>query len=336
MTERKVWFLRLADPATGRTGEGECAPLPGLSVDDPSLIEQRLAELCDALNRGVDPRSFLDGDATDSSNPVGRAAFPALQFALETALLDLDHGGRHLWFDNAFARGEASIRINGLIWMGSEREMLRRIAQKLDAGFSCLKLKIGAIDFATELSLLRGLRREFGASQLELRVDANGAFRPDEALERLKRLAEYELHSIEQPIRAGQWEAMARLCEAAPLPIALDEELIGVSDTARRRELLSTVRPHYVILKPSLVGGFASADEWIRLAQEHGIGWWATSALESNLGLDAIAQWTYQKLHDLANPLPQGLGTGGVFTNNVPSAVYLQGERLCRRRYSLT
>ena len=243
------------------------------------------------------------------------------------AFADLRQGGKRIYFPSAFSAGEAGIEINGLIWMGDRETMLQRIRAKLDAGFHCIKVKIGAIDFQSELDLLKFIRRRFGREDVELRVDANGAFAPETALERLDALAKYDLHSIEQPIRQGQWREMARLCARTPVPIALDEELIGVNDAGPKRDLLEAIRPRYIILKPALAGGFSGTEEWIRLAEARGIGWWVTSALESNIGLSALAQWTY----GLQNPMPQGLGTGLLYTNNIPSPLQLTGERLYYR-----
>ena len=243
---------------------------------------------------------------------------------METALLDWRHGGRRVVYPSDFADGKRGITINGLIWMGDKRTMAARIEEKLAAGFSCIKLKIGAIDFDDECDLLAFIRSRYGRDTIELRVDANGAFAPDRALEYLKRLSDYDLHSIEQPIRAGQWEAMARLCETSPLPIALDEELIGVNGATEKRVLLETVAPQYVVLKPSLVGGFTGTQEWIDAARVAGAGWWITSALESNVGLNAIAQFTAT----LPVEMPQGLGTGALYTNNIPSPLEQVGEQL--------
>ena len=238
--------------------------------------------------------------------------YPSILIGLETAFRHLERGSLDLW-DTPFSRGEAGIPINGLIWMGDYKKMLEQIETKMTTGFRCIKLKIGAINFEEELALLRFIRSHFSAKEVELRVDANGAFAPVDAMEKLKRLAELDLHSIEQPIRAGQWEDMARLTAETPLPIALDEELIGMNIPERKQCLLDSVHPQYIILKPSLHGGMAGGSEWIREAEKRNIGWWITSALESNIGLNAIAQWCAT----FNNPLPQGLGTGALFTDNV-------------------
>jgi len=223
-------------------------------------------------------------------------------------------------FYSEFTKGKQSIPINGLVWMGDKEFMKRQIKEKLAAGFSCIKMKIGAIDFETEIDLLKSIRKEFSATEIELRVDANGGFTPKNALEKLKRLSELEIHSIEQPIKQGQFEEMAMLCEKTPLPIALDEELIGVFSIERKRKIIQTIQPQFIILKPSLVGGFKGSEEWIELANSHNIAWWITSALESNVGLNAIAQWTFT----LNNTMPQGLGTGGLYTNNFDSPLEIQ------------
>lgn len=300
-TTRQVWYLHVTSPDhPHRIGIGECAPLPDLSCDALPDYEQHLRAAC----RTVEEQGLIDRDAL--------RPFPSILFGLETALRHLQTGSWALW-NTAFSRGECGIPINGLIWMGDYREMLARIEQKMEAGYRCIKLKIGAIGFDDELTLLRHIRTRFSASEVELRVDANGAFSPLDAMDKLKRLAELDLHSIEQPIRAGQWEEMARLAADSPLPIALDEELIGVNLPDEKRRLLDTVCPQYIILKPSLHGGISGGKEWIEEADRRKIGWWITSALESNIGLNAIAQWcaTYD------NPLPQGLGTGLLFSDNV-------------------
>jgi len=311
LRDKTSYLLALRRPGDDARGLGECSPLPGLSLDDRPDLEARLVDLC---------RRLAAGEAVDGA---ALADFPALRFALETARLGLDAPGGAL-LPSDFTAGRRAIPINGLIWMADRRDMAAQIRAKLDQGFRCIKLKIGALDFWEELSLLADLRREYGPDDIEIRVDANGAFHPDEALEKLRWLADLELHSIEQPIRAGQWQAMARLVEETPLPIALDEELIGVHDPCARQALLDTVRPHYLILKPSLLGGLAAAQRWIGLAGERGIGWWVTSALESNLGLNVLAQWTAT----LDNPLPQGLGTGLLYTDNLPSPLSIRGGEL--------
>ena len=226
-------------------------------------------------------------------------------------------------FDTPFSRGEKGISINGLIWMGDQAFMKQQIKEKLKNGFSCIKMKIGAIDFASEIALIRSIREEFNSDEIELRVDANGAFSPKGALEKLKQLAHLDIHSIEQPIKQGQWQEMAALCEQTPLPIALDEELIGVFYAEEKNKLLDTIKPQYIILKPSFIGGFRGTDNWIELAEKSGVGWWITSALESNVGLNAIAQYTSTK----NSILRQGLGTGSLYANNIPSPLEIcEGE----------
>lgn len=310
-TTRRVWYLHLtSDSQPGREGIGECAPLPNLSCDDLPHYEQLLSSLCqEAAQSGIDYERLRP--------------YPSILFGLETAFRHFERGTASLW-DTPFSRGEQGIPINGLIWMGSYTQMLSQIEAKMQAGFRCIKLKIGAIHFEEELSLLKMIRRHFSAKEIELRVDANGAFSPAEALEKLQRLSELDLHSIEQPIRAGQWDSMARLSQLSPLPIALDEELIGVHSKSRKKELLETIHPQYIILKPSLHGGLWGSQEWIAAASQLGIGWWITSALESNIGLNAIAQWC-ATLH---NPLPQGLGTGALFTDNIPMPLEVRGDEL--------
>jgi O-succinylbenzoate synthase len=251
-------------------------------------------------------------------------SYPSIQFGVEQAFLSLETQEEGVFFPSAFTQGKEAIPINGLIWMGDKEFMQQQIREKLSQGFRCIKMKIGAIDFETEYALLKGIRQQFTPSEIELRVDANGAFSPMDALEKLKRLSDLQIHSIEQPIRAGQYEAMARLCETSPLPIALDEELIGVACPSRKEEILQWIKPAYIILKPSLIGGYRGSEEWIALAKKENIGWWVTSALEGNIGLSAIAQWTYT----LENPLPQGLGTGSLYTNNFPSSLQVKNGKL--------
>ena len=301
-TTRKVWYLHLTSPDyPGRTGIGECAPLPVLSCDDLPDYGDILVKACRRLE---DCGGDLDVESLRN--------YPSILFGLETAVRHFRIGSWAL-YDTAFSRGKAGVPINGLIWMGDFDRMLTRIEEKMAAGFRCIKLKIGAINFDEELALLRHIRAHFSSKEIELRVDANGAFSPVDVMEKLKRLSELDLHSIEQPIRAGQWEEMARLASDSPLPIALDEELIGCNTPEGKRNLLSAVNPQYIVLKPSLHGGICGGNEWIAEAEKRHIGWWITSALESNIGLNAIAQWCAT----FDNPLPQGLGTGQLFTDNV-------------------
>ena len=311
-TTRDVWYLHLtSDKYPDRVGIGECAPLPKLSCDDMQGYESVLAHICNEVTEqgGFSVESLRD--------------YPSILFGLETAFRHLERGCFELW-DTPFSRGEVGIPINGLIWMGDYKKMLEQIEAKMAVGFRCIKLKIGAINFEEELALLRFIRSHFSAKEVELRVDANGAFAPADAMEKLKRLAELDLHSIEQPIRAGQWEDMARLTAETPLPIALDEELIGINIPERKQCLLDSVHPQYIILKPSLHGGMAGGNEWIREAEKRNIGWWITSALESNIGLNAIAHWCAA----FNNPLPQCLGTGALFTDNVDMPLEVRKDSL--------
>lgn len=304
LTTKMSWYIQVWNVDNPEIkGLGECSVLPFLSPDDNPELEDKLMWCCHHIN-----------DILPNYHHVLKD-WPAIRFAIETAFTDLKNGGKQILFPSDFTRGKQSIPINGLIWMGPIDEMIHRVEEKLMAGFSCLKLKIGALDFNKEIALLKNLRQRFSASQLELRVDANGAFLPENAMFVLDELAALDVHSIEQPIKSGQWDAMATLCQKTPIPIALDEELIGIHDEFLRRQMLNSLKPQYIILKPSLTGGFASSQNWIDLANELNIGWWVTSALEGNIGLNAIAQWTAT----LNNTMPQGLGTGQVFTNNVMS-----------------
>ncbi len=317
-TERRIWLVTISDGE--RIGVGECAPLPNLSCDDIPNYTEVLRRFCDEVERTGE----LDTEALRD--------YPSMLFGLETALMDVRckmEDGRSLLFDNAFSRGEVGIPINGLVWMGSFEEMRERIEQKLAQGFHCVKLKIGAIDFDAELELIKKIRERFSLHEVELRVDANGAFPFEEALYKMELLSQYALHSIEQPIKAKQWANMAELCRESPLPIALDEELIGVNDPDQKRQMLNIIRPRYIILKPSLHGGMMGVREWIDIANDMGIGSWITSALESNIGLNAIAQLAA----DIYGPhirMPQGLGTGQLFTDNIPMPLEIRGEKLWR------
>ncbi len=293
-------------------GIGECSTIKGLSPDPWDAYEQTLEKVC----HGPEPPEYWLQAGLDD--------FPSIRFGLETALLDWQKGGQRLLFTSDFTAGRKGIPINGLIWMGEFDFMKKQIRDKIEAGFGCIKLKIGAIDFENELELLQMIRREFNESSLELRVDANGAFAPEEALEKLKRLSDFNLHSIEQPIRQGQWEAMAKLCEQSPVPVALDEELIGLKTNDDIQKMIETIRPQYLVLKPSLLGGFSRIRGLIYAAEQAGAGWWVTSALEGNIGLNAIAQWFFL----LENHMPQGLGTGQLFTNNIPSPLYIDKAQL--------
>lgn len=311
-TTRKVWYIYLSTTEyPERVGVGECAPLPKLSCDDLPDYEQILCNAC----RCLEQTGELDTEALRD--------YPSILFGLETALRHYETQSWALW-DTPFSRGETGIPINGLIWMGDFDRMLQQIEVKMQSGYRCIKLKIGAINFEEELALLKHIRAHYSAREIELRVDANGAFSPVDAMEKLNRLAELELHSIEQPIRAGQLEEMARLTADTPLPIALDEELIGCNTPEGKQDLLTSVRPQYIILKPSLHGGISGGNEWIAEAEKQHIGWWITSALESNIGLNAIAQWCAT----FRSPLPQGLGTGLLFTDNIEMPLEIRKDCL--------
>lgn len=312
-TERRIWLVRVSDGK--HEGVGECAPLPDLSCDDIPNYADVLKRFCD----GVEQTGEIDYEAMRD--------YPSMLFGLETALLAFNANPSHLLFDTPFSRGEVGIPINGLVWMGTYEEMSQRIEEKLRQGFRCVKLKIGAINFDAELDLLKRIRERFGPRELQLRVDANGAFGYDEALYKLELLSQYALHSIEQPIKARQWAAMAELCREAPLAIALDEELIGVNDPGQKRQMLNIIRPRYIILKPSLHGGMMGCREWISIARDMGIGTWITSALESNIGLMAIAQFC-SEMYGCPVTMPQGLGTGQLFIDNIPMPLRIKGDHL--------
>ena len=307
---KETWFLILEDD--GILGIGECGILRSLSIDDRPDYEEKLAWVCKNIHLGLE-KMLLE-----------TIEFPSIQFGLEQAFLSLQSKTPFNLFPSNFTNSNDAININGLIWMGDKKFMKTQIREKLAQGFTCIKMKIGAIDFETEIALLKSIREEFNSNDIELRVDANGAFSTDDALEKLKVLSEFDLHSIEQPIKVNQLQEMALLCEKTPLPIALDEELIGVFDVTKKKNILQTIKPQYIILKPSLIGGFSGSNEWIDEAKSENIDWWITSALESNVGLNAIAQWTYS----LNNAMPQGLGTGGLYTNNFESPLEVKSGYL--------
>jgi o-succinylbenzoate synthase len=312
LTQKKGWKLKLAN-SDGIIGLGECSVIPGLSPDYVSdeQYESKLTEVCENPSRFIENTDLL-------------LDFSSILFGLESAYFDLINGGKQIYFESAKAPAGFSIPINGLIWMGDESYMQSQIEEKLEAGFTCIKLKVGAIDFKQELKLLEGIRSRYDASKIVLRVDANGAFTLQDALWKLDELSKLELHSIEQPIKAGSWNNMKDLCEKTPLPIALDEELIGVSQSEQKIDLLETIKPQFVILKPSLHGGFSGTSEWIELAEERQIPWWITSALESNIGLNAIAQFT----SEYKPVLPQGLGTGGLYETNFDAPLKIEKGNL--------
>lgn len=307
---KESWFIKIE--TEDKFGIGECGHLKGLSIDRVDDYEDTLKWVCEHIHLGLEK---LYSELND---------FPSIQFGLEMAFESFSSADPYLLFPSKFTDGKQGMKINGLIWMGEKSYMKSQIQEKIQQGFSCIKLKIGAIDFESELELLKHIRSEFSATDIELRVDANGAFAPDDALDKLNRLSEFNLHSIEQPIAQGHWLDMAELCDKTPLPIALDEELIGLKDVTIKQKALLTIQPQFIILKPSLIGGFQGAREWITLANESNIDWWMTSALESNIGLNAIAQFTFIQ----NNSMPQGLGTGGLYTNNIESPLEIEGEKI--------
>ena len=315
---RLSFYLKLtSDEQPDVVGVGECATLPDLSCDaiPPNEYERKLRTFCDEYER----TGVIDYEAM--------RAYPSMLFGLETAVAQFNAKGSLNFFDTPFGRGEEGIPINGLVWMGTFEEMFKRLEAKLKAGFRCIKIKIGAIDFDRELQLIRHIRSTFSRKDVELRVDANGGFTPEEALSRMEALVQYDIHSIEQPIKQHQWTEMARLCAATPLPIGLDEELIGVNERQKKIELLDTIRPQYIVLKPSLHGGMAETKEWIQIARERNIGSWITSALESNVGLNAIAQLT-ASIYGTNIRHAQGLGTGQLFADNIEMPLKVLGDKL--------
>ena len=310
MTEKETWFFVLEKD--GKKGIGECGILRGLSADDRDDYEEKLKWACENIHLG------------ETSLWESLLEFPSIQFGIEMAFLSLKSENPYLLFPSDFTNNTKSITINGLVWMGEAFFMKQQIEEKLSDGFNCIKLKIGAIDFRKEMELLRFIRSHFSAEQIEIRVDANGAFALNEALNKLNQLNQFQLHSIEQPIKKGNIKAMKDLCETTPFPIALDEELIGVFSFEEKEKLLQEIKPQYIILKPSFVGGFRGTQEWITLADKYNIGWWITSALESNIGLNAIAQWTFLQNSNM----PQGLGTGALYNNNIDCPLEVSNGQL--------
>lgn len=309
--QKESVFLKVSDRNTGKFVWGECGILRKLSMDDRPGFEETIQDLCD------NPQKYIH------HLHEALLEWPSIRFGLEMALLELENDQQGIYFPSPFTRGEVGIKINGLIWMNSLEVMIEQLKEKIAGGYSCIKIKIGAINWEEELSLLQSIRKQFTSNEIEIRVDANGAFKAGEQVrKRLDELGKLDIHSIEQPIAVRQWEEMHDLCRNSPVPIALDEELIGVLTESEQKALLDEIQPQYIILKPSLLGGFQASSQWIKLAKERKIGYWITSCLESNIGLNAIAQFTYGQ--DIQ--MPQGLGTGGLYDNNIPSPLYLEGE----------
>jgi o-succinylbenzoate synthase len=310
ISNKPSWFIKVYSIKNPMIyGIGECGPIEGLSIDDSSKIENKIIEVVNNINQ---------------LQKIDLINFPSINFGIEMAFKNLENSNEMEYYKNSFSKGLNSIKINGLIWMGNKSEMKSQVKEKIEKGFTCLKLKIGAISFEDEIEILKLIRKDFKADVLELRVDANGAFSFKTALNKLKELYKYDIHSIEQPIAAGNTSQMKELCESSPIDIALDEELIGINKNEDKEKLLKMIRPQYIILKPSLLGGFKETSEWISIAEKNKIKWWITSALESNIGLNAIAQYTAE----FNNNLPQGLGTGQIYSNNIPSYLELNGEQL--------
>jgi O-succinylbenzoate synthase len=310
--EHEVWYVKIFDENNpDRFGIGECAPLTDLSSDYNVEYEDILACYC------------YEFEKTATIDPEKLRNSPSILFGLETAILNYESCS-YKFFDTPFSRSEKGININGLIWMGSFDFMKEQIDNKINNGFTCIKLKIGGINFEDELKLLKYIRDKYSENEITIRLDANGAFLPADALEKLKRLSDFLIHSIEQPIKAGQWEILSELCAITPIPIALDEELIGVYSFPNKKKLIEAILPQYIVIKPSLHGGIFGGNEWIKIAEERHVGWWITSALESNIGLNSIAQWCAK----FDNPLHQGLGTGHLYENNVEMPLAVKEGRL--------
>lgn len=302
LQQKETWFIKLQNGA--KVGYGECGILRGLSYDDVPNYETQLRWVCENIHLGLEVlwNACLN--------------FPSIQFGLEQAFRSIGSDDPFILYESPFTKGQDSIEINGLIWMGAADKMKSQIQEKLKEGVSCVKLKVGALDFESEVSLLSFLRLE--APHIEIRLDANGGFQPNEVFEKLQILSQFNIHSIEQPVSPKHKETLTQLCTNSPIDIALDESLIGILEKQEKESLLKSILPQYIILKPSFIGGFQGSLEWIDIANSLNIGWWITSALESNIGLNAIAQWTYT----LGSKMPQGLGTGSLFTNNIKSPLY--------------
>jgi len=316
LTRKPSWFIFLTDDESPDTeGIGECSIIPGLSRETEEKVDRKIHEVCRTINR--------KGDVPVS----GLAGYPSLAFGIETALTDLKTGGKKILFPSSFTGGRSFIRINGLIWMGPMDYLVKQVEEKLNQGFGCLKFKIGSLRPEEDLHLIEWVRNRFPAKELEIRVDANGAFSFDAAQEIMKKLADLEVHSIEQPIRPDLWEEMARLCMNSPIPVALDEELLGRYDPEEKKRLVTRIHPQFLVLKPGLLGGFQQALEYIALAKHENIGWWITSALESNIGLNAIAQWTFT----FGSQMAQGLGTGKLYRQNISCPLALEADKLIFR-----
>ena len=327
MPQHQVYYLSVSETDhPERLGIGECAPLPGLSMEYKSDFYEQLQIVIQDLNKKLKQEKVNVFDSKVYLENLKH--LPSVVFALETAALDLEHGGDKQIFANAFSAGEFGIPINGLIWMGDKTFMQEQIQKKLQEGYSCLKLKIGGLDFATELQILKSIRQVAPATDLIIRLDANGAFTPAEALSKLNKLAAFQIHSIEQPIRQEQYSKMQHICQHSPIPVALDEELIGVIEIDKKEQLLQTLKPQFIILKPTLLGGFQACSEWISLAEKAGISWWITSALESNIGLNAVSQFTAE----YPVTMEQGLGTGQLYHNNLSSPLEIDNGKLFYRK----
>ncbi|MBN2349325.1 MAG: o-succinylbenzoate synthase [Bacteroidales bacterium] len=310
---KPTWYIILEDGKY--KGIGECSVIPGLSCDDYPDYESILQKIVSQINN------------TNSVEEIQLLDLPSIRFGLETALLDLNNNGNKLLFPGKFTIGIDALKINGLVWMGDPEFMNTQIEQKIQSGYTCIKLKIGAINFDEEVKLIENIRTRYGNADIEIRLDANGAFAPDEAMDKLMRLSFFDIHSIEQPIQTNQHDKLKWLCENSPIPVALDEELISIGSPVQKRKLLSFINPQYIVIKPGLLGGFQASTEWIEIANSLHIGWWITSALESNIGLNAIAQWTYM----LNSNMVQGLGTGQLYSNNIPSPLEIEKGKLFYR-----
>ena len=329
------WFLSIFNEENATFGTGECSIIEGLSPDflDEFTYEQKLRSLIEKLKDLALADFFILGNKTSFSEN-GMAFLkqfeddPSIKFGLECALMDANNRGDGIIFDNSFSRGESSIPINGLVWMGTKEFMLDQIEQKITAGFKTIKLKIGAIDFESELNLIKGIRKKYSSDDLVIRVDANGAFNASSVYGALKELNKLDVHSIEQPVAPQNSKLLRDLAMEQIIPIALDETLLYFQKTIEKIQILEEIKPQFIVLKPSLHGGLTGTAEWIKMAEERNIPWWMTSALEGSIGLSAIAQFTGNYSINLA----QGLGTGGIFSNNLPSNLVVESGKIFIRK----
>jgi len=302
---------------------GEASPLSDLSVDGKVDFSNIVQPYENQFLTFEDLHNLLED----------WMPYPSLRFALYSAILKAKFQANRIaiqqptksqvWIENEFTHGKEGMKINGLVWMNSIDAMYEEAIHKINAGFTCIKLKVGALDFDAECRLIEKIRKQFSPFKVEIRLDANGGFKNGDALFQLEDLKRFNIHSIEQPIQANQPDLMQEICAKSPIHIALDEELIGI-DVNNSLNLMKKIKPKYIILKPTLLGGFDFCDIWIQHAVSQNVGWWSTSALEGNIGLADIAQW----VSAYKPTMPQGLGTGSLFVKNFDPHTKVVGETM--------